>query len=113
MAWRRNANHDRYSSDETTANYRVHQKHADSVSDTLWVAAGRSGSTWKQLKTDLTLLAGAHEHEDVLEAFASALKLLGSKLLPTLGKEPLRNFVKARPESQEIALCFQQWLEVS
>ena len=52
------------------------------------------------------MLAGVEEFGDALEAFAAALKMLGSKLVPKHGLEPVGNIVRAHPEAQEITFFF-------
>ena len=94
-----------YSSDDASPELigvKHRRRQATSINDALWTAAERSGATWKHLKTDLAMLGGSEEHRDILEAFAKALKMLGNKLVPRLGLEPVDNVIRARPEAQEV-----------
>jgi len=56
---------------------------------------------FRHLKTDLLLLGKAGDYEDILGAFAAALQLLGSRLLPDFGASPVDAIAAARPELQD------------
>ena len=72
-----------------------------SSSEVLWAAGNRLGATFKHMKRDLAILGEDRHHADILGACAHALQMLGSHLLPGLGKKCVKNIASARPESQE------------
>ena len=105
MSWRRAGKRDEcLSLDETVdaASSRQQKWSATTPEQALWSATKRIAPAWRWLKTDLTMLARQDEYHDVLQAFANLLQVMGNRLLPKVGVEPLSALSAARSEVQEL-----------
>jgi hypothetical protein len=73
--------------------------------EAMWNVVRRCGGPFKWLKADLFMLGEASEpcNMVVLEAYSEFLRVLGHRLLPKAGVEPLSRLDRARPEVQEMS----------
>ena len=114
MAWRKSQNMDGtdWSSEETSKPDRRNFLYTQARStpntgkEALWNVVRRCGGPFKWLKADLFMLGVSLEPDNVLvlEAYSEFLRVLGQRLLPKVGAEPLSNVMRARPEAQELSM---------